>query len=166
MKTILVSLFIAISIFGFGQKYAYLSEILLETEEDYKEHEELVLECKDYLMAHPIDDDDLNRRYCGLFIVNYALGSPTITISLDNLIMKLVDKKNSDLLTYYFALWMSEVIENPGKDVESYEVQVYSAIANYCANEQNNVRGNKGIKSLVQAAKEGKIKEWIDSNRE
>jgi hypothetical protein len=83
----------------------------LKTKEDYAKYEPLVKETADWLEETDLDKQPDIRLEANAFIVKWLAGSPTVTITVESHLMKLVDK-NPLLIPIYMARYSSYCITN------------------------------------------------------
>ena len=148
---ITVSLF---SINSFGQDYSQLKNVKLENAEDYKKAELKVLECANYLLANPVDKDELNRLNSFQFLFKWMEGTSDYTFSIGSEAMDLT-KGKTELLTMYFTSMTKTVLENADAELTDEEIQKQSIIYlnEYCLNPANNLKATKKMKKMMKVSK-------------
>lgn len=128
-----------------------LFNIPIKTKEDCKKAEPQVLEAANYVLSHPLDDD--NAVLAGAFILLWATNSEH-SFTFDANISKLSKKKaNTMLLCVYLAAAAKYVLEHPEKesDKKAVKLYTYNQLAAFVSNPSNRVKKTKHIKKLIAA---------------
>ena len=121
----------------------------LKTEKDFKNAEERVLECANYLLSNPIDKDILTRKAIFPFLFKWMDGTPEHTFSLEAEIVELTGNDNR-LITIYFASVAKVSLENSTVQYTDEEIQDQATqyLINYCSNPENHLKATKKMKKI------------------
>ena len=154
---------IGISVIASAQDFNALQKVELKAKEDYKPFEPKALECSNYLLSTP-NDDNMNRLIAAKAIINWMSGTPDYTFDIDDSIAKLSEKDNMILVLYMAAL-TKYVLENPSnaKDAKLVKLNSYKILLNYCENKDNKVKQSKELKKLIEVKKNGKLEEFLNA---
>jgi hypothetical protein len=165
MKTnlILVSLIIfSVTGITYSQDYSNLKDIELKDKTDYPKAEDKVLECANYILSTPMDNNNINRIYAIQFLLRWMGGTPDYTFNIDETIGK-ITKSEPTLLGVYLACMSKFVLENKDKSNNNDEVNFNSIVMllNYCDNPSNKVKIKGELKKMIKAKNEDKLKEYL-----
>ena len=150
MKKTLIVLTLFMCTHLFAQDFSTLGQYELKSAASYVQAEPKVVECANYLFAHPVKENELNRISALQFIMRWMEGCAH-TFSIDATVIELVDE-NKDLLGLYMA-GMSKVVIEAG-DFKLSDEDVFNRtaalLAAYCKNESNGVKPTKKLKKLMK----------------
>ncbi|WP_400080627.1 hypothetical protein [Winogradskyella sp. R77965] len=164
LQKIVITLFVTVLAFqvNFSQEFNIPKNIKLEAAEDYKKHEADVLNCINWLENTPIEQDSEKRLLAKAFLMQWATGTPTMTIEMQAFQLDLT-KKNADLLITFLGGWIKHVIENP-EDKDNMEAGniagITSIIKVYSANKGNGIKKDKRIEKLIKM-NPSELQEWV-----
>lgn len=132
----------------------------LRVKEDYAKYEPLVKEVADWLEETDLDKQTEVRRKAGSFILNWIMGSPTVTIEVTNNDTEMM-KKNPSLYFIYMARYASYCITN-----KSYQDKVAPMKAGLTAvakvyKKAIEIKKTKALDKLVLAIDDNKLDEYI-----
>ncbi|MFY7669760.1 hypothetical protein ACOSP6_01595 [Tenacibaculum sp. MEBiC06402] len=136
-------------------------DLKLETPEDYKKTEQLVLKSTEWLLKTPIGDNPNKRKEINTFLMKWMSGSPTVTIEL---VAGIVPLDCADCLMSFLSGWTKFSLQNNySKDkIKCAQAGAENLIEFY---KKNKVElGKKSeIKKLIKQQKKGKLKKYIES---
>jgi hypothetical protein len=84
---------------------------VLNTKDDYSKYEGDIIAAAKWLEETDLDKETDKREQVNAFLTKWIAGSPTVTVSLDELVTKIVDK-NPPLLFIYIASYSRSVLLN------------------------------------------------------
>jgi hypothetical protein len=151
--TILFSVFI-FSMNSHAQDLLGLDPNSLKTEQDYKNAEERVLSCADYLLTNPIDEEELIRTATFSYLFRWIEGTPEHSFSLDADVVQLTNN-NKDFLTIYFAGLAKSVLENSTEPYTEEETQdrAIQYLIDYCSNPDHHLKPTKRMNKMSKKNK-------------
>jgi len=162
-KTVIVLVFTILSLQSmFSQEFNIPTNVKLETAEDYKTQESNILECINWLENTPVSQDSEKRIMANAFLMQWATGTPTVTIGIQSFQLDLT-KKNADLLIIFMGGWIKHAIENPDKkdNVEASNLAgITSIIKVYTANKGDGIKKDKRIEKLIKM-NEIELQQWV-----
>lgn len=137
------------SMSSYAQDFLGLDPEGLKTEKDFKNAEERVLKCANYLLSNPVDKDVLTRKATFPFMFKWMDGTPEHTFSLEAEIVELT-ANDSKLITIYFAAVTKIVLENPTAQYTDEEIQDQATqyLIDYCSNPENHLKATKKMKKI------------------
>ncbi|SHN33470.1 hypothetical protein [Chitinophaga sp. CF418] len=135
----------------------------LEVKEDYAKSEALFQQVTTWLTETDLDKQEALRMESNVFILKWITGSPTVTVGIDEHIVRLVDK-NSQLLAIFMANYASFCISNkenkstldPNKAGLLAMVKVYK--------KGIGIQKTKALDKLATAADKNELDDYIAKN--
>ena len=162
-KTVIALVFTILSLQSmFSQEFNIPTNVKLETVDDYKTQESNILECINWLENTPVSQDSEKRIMANAFLMQWATGTPTVTIGIQSFQLDLT-KKNADLLIIFMGGWIKHAIENPDKKdnvEESNLAGITSIIKVYTANKGDGIKKDKRIEKLIKM-NEIELQQWV-----
>lgn len=155
MKTILISV-IALTICStsFSQNFSQLKEYEFTSTESYRNEQNKVLNCVNYLFDNPVNKDELHRLISIQYIIKWMEGTPDFTFEIGEEAMELT-KGRDDLFGLYLAAMTKVVLEN--KDGKLGNSEIYNRseqiLVDYCSYKENSIKPSKKIKRLIKSKK-------------
>jgi hypothetical protein len=145
-----------------AQDYSKLKDITLKGKEDCAKAEKQVLECSEYVLTTPLDDQNNNRMDALKFIFRWMDGTPDFMFNLDESIGKLVNS-NEELLGVYMACMSKFVLGNRDKAKDQDEVKYNSILMliDYAQKPENSVEISGELQKLIDAKKDGSLKDYL-----
>ena len=165
MKTLkqvfIVASLIVISHFAVGQSFTVPEDYTLKEVSDFTKYEKDVIDCVTWLENTPVDEQKSKRSEANKFLIQWASGSPNITISINSNIVNFSDK-NPVLLVIFMGGWVKYALENP--DYKDDEVKcnlagLRSVIKVY--EKGNGMKKDRNVEKLIKLEKKGKLEEWV-----
>jgi hypothetical protein len=147
---------------SFSQEYSVPKDAVLETAEDYKKHESNILDCINWLENTPVNQDSEKRIKAKAFLMQWATGTPTVTIEMQSFQLDLA-KKNADLLIVFMGGWIKHAIENPNEkdNIQASNIAgINSIIKVYTSNKGDGIKKDKRIEKLIKMDEIG-LKNWV-----
>ncbi len=156
LKTAFIVICIGLSSFASAQD---LLTGVPKKAEDYKATEPQVIATINWLEATPVTEQTDKRKQQSSLLVQWLMGSPSVTIELNAYIMDYCEK-NTELLTAFMGGWTKYVLENNySKDVfQGNLAGLKSLIKVYKA---GGLKKDKKVQSLIKMEDEGKLEDWL-----
>lgn len=118
------------------------------------------LQTANYLLSNAVDNVKLDRMTAAGYLMRWMEESPDFTFSFDGNFAAV--SKEVEISAIYIATMAKYQIENKKKTVTADEsVTIWENFAKYIADPANNVKPKGKVKKLVDAYKEGKLKEYL-----
>ncbi|MCP4522085.1 MAG: hypothetical protein GY827_10410 [Cytophagales bacterium] len=157
MKKVALGLLLIFGFLSFAKKgydYRKLNKKRFACSADYKQHEELVLKCADFILSTPISQDE-HRECATKFLMKWANGTPDYRFEIDKTFVDLTKGKNSaELAPLYFACLIKTVLTHDNISKEEMKEKALNTYLDYCGNRKNRVKKNKTVKQLLKQRKE------------
>ena len=147
-KLLIIAIFIFIGKNMNAQEVVIPDNIKLETEEDFKQNESLVLASIEWIQNTPLDQEKAKRKQINAFLMQWMSGSPTVSIKL---VQGLVPLECAECLMSFMSGWTKYSLENNySKDDEKCTLKgVESTIAFYEKN-KSELGKNADIEKLIK----------------
>ncbi|WP_299124096.1 hypothetical protein [uncultured Winogradskyella sp.] len=159
VTSILIILFIQTSL---SQEFKIPNNVKLESAEDYKKYETDILNCINWLENTPVNQNSDKRTLANAFLMQWATGTPTVTIEMQAFQLDLT-KKNPELLMIFLGGWIKYVIQNPSEkdNIESGNIAgINSIIKVYSANKGDGLKKDKRIEKLIKMDT-SELQKWV-----
>ncbi|WP_299106193.1 hypothetical protein [uncultured Winogradskyella sp.] len=147
---------------SWSQTFNIPDNVKLEVAEDYVKHEQRIVECINWLENTPMSEEADKRLMANAYLMKWATGTPTVTISMQSFQVDLTTK-NPELLMIFIGGWIKYAIENPDdKDnVEAGNISgINSLIKVYYANKGNGLKKDKRIEKLIKMDA-SELQNWV-----
>ena len=154
LQKILITLLLSVCIFQFNyaQDIIIPQNVKLKSEADYKNFETDVLNCLNWLEKTPINQHTAMRARANTFLVQWATGTPFVTIDMQSFQVD-VTKKNASLLMTFIGGWVKLALENPTKNISKLEGNIagfQSLIKVYSNNKTSGIKKDKRLEKLLK----------------
>ena len=146
----------------FGQDYEVPEDYSFETEEDYRDAEDDIVECVDFLEQTPYNEQADKRKEASAFLLVWITGAPDVTIEVG---MPLIDlcEDNAMLTIIYFGAFSKYVINNPSAKDGKY-AGAKAMIKFYQDNLNKGIVKNKKMEKLIKTQNKGNLEKWANDN--
>ncbi|MEM9822540.1 MAG: hypothetical protein AAF985_15775 [Bacteroidota bacterium] len=142
--------FLFLSLPLYSQSFESIVQAEFKSEEDYQKQEPSVLFCANYMLDHPLIEEDIKRQASIQFILLWMEGTPDHTFSLGEEFMTLTNN-DINLTGMYLAALAKTAIEGKGNlNDEQLKSKSQDLFIDYCANKENKVKKHKAIKKLIK----------------
>jgi hypothetical protein len=133
-----------------------------ESPEDYKNNEDKILECANFVLTGPAEPTDPARKSAMSALSKWMSGTPDHSFVIDESISKLMEK-NEAVLSIYMAAMTKYTIENKDKKIPPAELKLnaFEQLLNYSETPNNKVPMTKDLKKAIEAKRKGKLKEYL-----
>jgi len=160
-KILIITLFVFVVKNVNAQEIEIPQNIKLETKEDYKQSEPLVLQGIKWLQDTPLSQDNAKRKQVNAFLMKWMSGSPTVSIKL---VQGLVPLDCAECLMSFMGGWTKYSLENDYSDNNAICALkgVESTIAFYVKN-KSELGKNAEIEKLIKRKNKGKLEKYVKS---
>ncbi|MEO6150969.1 MAG: hypothetical protein ABIN95_02260 [Mucilaginibacter sp.] len=143
-----------------AQTLPELSSIKLDTKEAFKSSEPVVLQAADYIIALPVDDENIDKLKSIQFLLKWMEGTPDYTFSISENPTSLF-MKNTNLFGVYMAALCKYAITSKSTDGNDLNLNATRIFITYITDPAHHVKLNSGLKKLVEAEKNGELKSFL-----
>lgn len=147
---------------SFSQEFNIPNNVKLESAEDYTNSETDVLNCITWLENTPVNQQTEKRTLANAYLMQWATGTPTVTIEMQAFQLDLA-KKNASLIMTFMGGWIKYAIENPAdkKNIQaSNTAGINSLMQVYTSNKENGMKKDKRIEKLLKMDK-AELQNWV-----
>ena len=110
-KAITISFIFLCFNFAFSQSFEVPKNYQFVEKEDYALYEHYIVQAVDWLINTPINQEKEKRAEVSAFLVQWAMGSPTIHVIVHHNIVNFLDYNEPDLLLVFIGGWIKNAIE-------------------------------------------------------
>src|SRR3984885_3974248 len=133
---------------------------VLNSKEDYAKYEGDIINAAKWLEETDLDKETDKRQQIDLFLGKWEAGSPTVTVSIDESVGKIVDR-NPQFLFIYIASYSRNVLENKAtpNTFQAVKAGVLSVLKVY--KKGIGVSRNRQLEKLAKMDQDSQIDEYI-----
>jgi hypothetical protein len=146
---------------AFSQSMPPIDHVTLETKEDYRLVEPLVLQVSGYLLANPVDKNDEVRLNASVFLVRWMANTPDYTFSFEHSVTKYFEKDVNLVGIYYAAACASAIQNKQATDQKSITLNAIKKFVAYINDPGNHVVITSRLKKLSEADQNGKLESFL-----
>ncbi|HEX8326176.1 MAG TPA: hypothetical protein VF629_01460 [Hymenobacter sp.] len=145
-----------------AQTFDVPAQYTLSKPDDFAKYEPQVINTINWLEATPANQDLSRRKQAQRFLVEWASGSPNVSIGLQPYVGELAGKQ-SDLLVAFMAGWTRYSLQHPDvKDALTLNAEgVQSMLKVYAL---GGLPTNKPLEKVRDLAAAGELNTWLKSN--
>lgn len=165
MKTIVSALiFLTISLGLFGQDFNVPKDYKLVKAEDYAPYEQDIINCVDWLVKTPLNEQPEKRKEANTFLLKWLTGSPNVSIEIKQEIVTFMGT-SPDLLMIFMGGWAKYSLESKdfNNKVEGCKAGINSVIEFYKSNRQV-LPKDKNVEKYIKMKDKGTLSEYIEKN--
>jgi len=165
MRTLTLTLFfISLSTGFFAQNLEIPKNYKFEKTEDYAPYEQDVVNCINWLMATPINEQTQKRSEANAFVLQWLMGCPYVHIEIKPEIVNFIGE-TPDLLTTFIGGWAKYSIESKDYDNKAAGnlAGIESVIEFYKKNKKQ-ITKDKNVENYIKMKEKGTLKDYVDKN--
>jgi len=160
-NSLLTLLLIFTCVTAFSQNVPPVDGVRMETEQDYRNADSLVVQVSRYLLSIPVNQDNHTRLRIGVFLTRWMQGSPQFNFTLNENVLKYIGT-DVDLLSVYYAALCSFVLQYPSvKDANTVTLNAAKELVAYMNKSSNHVILTRRLKKLCEADDKGELKSFL-----
>jgi len=164
MKALKMTLILTlISIGVLAQTFEVPENYKLENSIDYDTYENDVINCVDWLMKTPLNEQIEKRKEANAFLFKWISGSTKVHIEVKQEIVTFMDAP--ELLMIFIGTWAKHSIESKdfNNRIDGTMTGVESVIDFYTKN-KGLISKNKGVEKYIKMKEKGTLKEYVEKN--
>lgn len=160
MKLVFTTTLLFFTFIAFCQSPEIPDDVKLETAQDYKDKEQLVLKSIQWLANTPINQQIDERKKVNTFLIQWLTGSPSVSIELRS---EFLPDNCADCMMSFMAGWTKYSLENDySKDKVACAIAgINSVIALYEKNKESLGR-NADIEKMIKRKKKEKLQKYVE----
>ncbi len=161
MKKVILVLFIALSTGLNSQSIEIPANVQLNSKEDYKKQEALVLKAIDWIQNTNLDKDIEKRKDVNAFLMKWMMGSPSVSIELIGGVVPLDCK---ECLMSFLAGWTKYSLENDySKNKIEGALSGTNRMIDFYQKNEKFLENSTDIKKLIKKKKKKKLRKYLES---
>jgi hypothetical protein len=148
----------------FAQDFTVPANYKLDRAEDYGAYEQEIINCFNWLMKTPLNEQTVKRKEASEFLFKWLSGSPEVHVLLHPEIFTFIESPHSpDLLIIFLGGWANYSIQTRDLDnkVAGNLAGIESVIDFYSRN-KSTIGKEKNVEKYIKMKKKGKLKEHIE----
>ncbi len=165
MKKISITLILTVlSITLFAQNFEIPANYNLEKPEDYAKYENDVVNCIDWLMEAPVNEQAAKRKEANAFLLKWLSGSPDVHIEINPQIVTFMESE-PELLMIFMSGWAKYSIENKDpKNKVAGNMAGIEAVIKYYTKNKAYLKKIKEVEKYIKMKEKGKLEEHVKKN--
>lgn len=132
-------------------------EYVLNTQEDYEAHEELVVQCLEWLLDTPLNENRNHRNEVNGFIMIWLSGSPEISLDIKSRAMPFLEQDEELFFTFLHGMSLYKLKHKKEEDLILLHAEGLRAVAKQSLQSEDHVERTKVIKKIVKAHKKSRL---------
>lgn len=144
-----------------AQSFEVPQNYTLSKVEDYKQHEQNIVDCVDWLIQTPIGDKTSKRKEANVFLVTWLTGSPNVSIELHSYVMGITED-SPEFLSVFMGGWAKYAISTKNYDnvLDGNLAGIDAVIATY-KNSRDVLPKSNSIEKFIKLKQKGKLRAFI-----
>lgn len=163
-KILLAFIFTVLSLSLFSQTFEVPNNYKLKEKGDYAEYEKDIIDCIDWLMLTPQNEQAGKRKSASAFLIKWVTGSPKIQMEIHPQIVNFIST-SPELLLPFIGGWTKFSIQS--MDYANKSAGNLAGIESVIDFYQKNIlvlHSDKNVEKYIKMKKEGSLKEYIRKN--
>ena len=162
MKKILFFLIFSASITGsFSQDFEIPVNFKPEKPEDYAKYEKNIIQCIDWIMKTPVNEQTPKRKEAYAFLVKWLTGAPDVQVEINPDIVTF-EKSNPDLLFIFMGGWTKYALESGGfSDKLNGIIRGIESVIDFYQKNRGNLHKDKNVERYIRRKEKGTLEDYI-----
>jgi 3-oxoacyl-ACP reductase-like protein len=161
-KTLLLLLFVTITVSVFSQTLPPIDAVRLKSTDDYRAADTVAQLTARYLIGTPVNRASETRLKAYGFLLNWMGGTPTYTFSLDNKATKYFHKDVDLMSVYAAALVLTEMENKSLANANKWTLISVKRLIVYIKESGNGVTITSRLQKLVDACDKGELESFLN----
>jgi hypothetical protein len=164
MKRIITLFALCTITFGiYSQNFEVPKNPKLEKPEDYAAYEQVVVNCVNWLMNTPINEQTEKRRESNAFLLMWLTGSPNVNIEINQQIVTFM-ASSPELLMIFMGGWAKQALETkePKNKIAGNLAGLEAVIEFYTKNKAK-MGKDKNVEKFIKMKEDRTLREYIES---
>ena len=165
MKGIKLTLIALALTFGlFSQDFKVPKNYKLEKAEDYALYEQDIINCINWLLKIPLNEETTKRKEANAFLLKWLTGSPNVHIEIKQEIVTFVGS-SPDLLMIFMGGWAKySLVSKEFNDKIGGSLAGIEAVIEFYTKNKELLPKDKNVEKYIKMQSEGTLKEYIEKN--
>lgn len=135
----------------------------LNVKEDYVRYEADIIAAAKWLEEIDLDKDEAKRKEVSAFVMKWIIGSPSVSVELNEKIMKLYGK-NASILINYMAAYSAYWLQNKSSATKPAAIKAGLTSMMKVYKKDIEIKKNKDMDKLIKLTEENKLDDYIVEN--
>jgi hypothetical protein len=163
-RTTLTMIYTIIAFSLFAQDYQVPQNLKLNKAEDYAQYEQDVINCVNWLMKTPVQEQANKRKEANAFLMKWLTGSPNVQIEIKEKIVTFM-KSSPDLLMVFMGGWAKYSLESRDfKNKVFGNLAGIDAIIEFYTKNKSKMPKDKNVEKYIKMRDKGTLKEFVEKN--
>lgn len=164
MKTIRLTLFLTIFSCGlYAQDFVVPKNYTLEKANDFDKYEADVVNCVNWLISTPVNEQTERRKEANAFLFKWISGSSKVHIEIKQEIVTFMD--SGELLMIFMGAWTKYSLETKDFDNKiNGTIHGVESVIDFYNKNKGKISKNKGAEKYLKMKEKGTLKEYIEKN--
>jgi hypothetical protein len=165
MKSLVLSLLFFVSIITVkAQEFEVPQNYSLEVADDFDTYEQDFLECYEWLMSTPLNQQKTKRKEAYTFLMAWLAGSPKVKIEINPNYVTFI-KSSPDMLFIFMGAWAKYSINSQDYNNKTEGIKAgLNAVIDYYNNFKDSMGKDKNIEKFIKMKNKGTLDDFIESN--
>jgi hypothetical protein len=160
MKTLFSIIFLVISSSLFAQDFE-VPNYKFKKKQDFAKYNKAIIECIDYLISTPLNEQSGKRQEASKFFVEWVMGTPDVTIEVDFKKVEFLNEEPQFLISY-MAGWSKYVLKTKDKIPLNGMIAGIESTITFYLNNRDTLAESQTIEKYMQLKQDDKLKEYIE----
>ena len=165
MKSTILSLCLIFSV-GLvqAQEFEVPENIHLKKAEDFKTYETDIVACAHWLLNTPINSQQQKRAQANAFMMQWLIGSPSVSIELREGIMTFMES-SPELVILFMSGWTAYVLEGGEKDdIKAGTLAGLDYVMRFYEANRKQLNEDKNIERFFKLKEKDKLEQFVERN--
>ena len=160
MKLLLLIPFLTVSnLFVSAQDFT-VPNVKFDSTSDYALYNKDIVQCFNWLMSNPCNEDLGKRDSASRFLDNWIEGTPTITVTISQDVITYIDT-SPDLVLIFMGGWVTNALSSDDYSNETGSLAGTLAVLRYYSINKDFLRQDDHIDKLLKLQKKGKLEKFV-----
>jgi D-arabinose 1-dehydrogenase-like Zn-dependent alcohol dehydrogenase len=165
MKKILSTLVFSVIITGlFAQDFNVPTNYVLKSPADYAKYEADIIQCINWLMITPLNEQASKRKEANAFFMQWLTGAPNVSVDIKQEIVTFM-QPNADLLMIFMGGWVKYALENKDyKNKFQSNLKGIESVIEFYQRNLNFLKRDKNVEKYIKMKEKGTLEDYITKN--
>jgi hypothetical protein len=165
MKRIILILILSASITGlFSQNFEVPKKFEARDPKDYAKYEKDIIQCVDWFMSAPINEQPVKRKDAYAFFMKWLTGTPGFTIEINTEIAPF-SQPNPDLLFIFMGGWTKYALETKDyKNKLNGNLKGIESVIDFYQKNRDNLKKDENVERYIKMKEAGTLEDYIKKN--
>ena len=148
--------------YALAQDFEIPEQARFETVQDYKDYDELVLACSNWLVDTPLGQAEEKRIKANGFFLKWLTGAPHVSVGVQPYTLKLSENTHPMMLMVFMAGWTNYVLSTGDNDDKvAANLAGLDFMMRFYTSNQVIIGKVKGMEKIIALRDKGKLKSYV-----